>query len=969
VSTSTSATIDRSTIRHALYDFSSAWRAKIDEWRATGEGHIEKTYAQQYWSDLFKCFGVITERIRLFEHDARRATSGNTGYIDLFWSGLVIGEAKSPGEDLDAATEQARDYLAGGSIGQHEWPRFAIVTDFENIRVTKLGEDGWHREFTIDDVADHIDQLMFLAGQETVDKAEEKEASIHAAALMADLYTAMVGEDADEAVGDDAPSDRDEEDERVQQASVFLTRILFLLYGDDAGLWEADLFYRFVLYDTTSGNLGASLSQLFQHLNTPDRRRKNVPKEFEKFPYVNGGLFADLQPAEFFTAAMRDALLAACRFHWTTISPAVFGAMFQLVKSKEARRGDGEHYTSETNILKVIEPLFLDELRKEMERLINNKSTTHKELQEFRDSLADLIFLDPACGCGNFLAVAYRELRRIETRIIVELRARTGQATASLDVSLDQRLSIGQFHGIEINWWPAKIAETAMFLVDHQANRELASKVGDAPKRLPIKITAHIHHANALRLDWSSAIPETAGDTYVFGNPPFLGDHSRTEEQLQDLQNAWGADKQLSRLDYVTAWHALTLKFLEGRSGSFAFVTTNSITQGDQPARLFEPIFAAGWRIRFAHRTFEWDSEAPGKAAVHCVIIGFDRDASPKPRLWDYATVTSAPSQVPVSGTVNAYLVDGPTILVKKRSKPLNAALPKMVKGSMATDGGHLLVGPNDFARVSTDPVMSKYLRPYSGASEMLKGGKRWCLWLVDLDPADLARCPELRRRIDAVKASRAESDAATTRDYPHHHLFRQFGLVSDVPFVAVPEASSGGRRYLPTAYMPPEVIVTNGVHGAPDDGGLLFGLLSSSMFITWQKMVGGRLKSDIRFSNTLTWNTFPLPDLSAKEVDSIVAGGKRVLDARALHPDRSLATAYEPLAMDRALAKAHDVLDRAVDKAFGAPKKLTTERQRQELLFTRYVAMTAAEEAEKKRIAAEKEAKKEARRRKAAAK
>lgn len=355
------------------------------------------------------------------------------------------------------------DYLAGGSIGQHEWPKFVLVTDFEYIQLTKLGDDSWTHTFTIDELPDHLDALMFLAGEETIAPEEEEEASIHASRLMADLYTAMVGEDADEGVGEEAPTDPEDEDWVVQKTSVFLTRILFLLYGDDAGLWsERDLFYRFVLYDTTADNLGAQLHALFDVLNTPEDKRRRVPDSMAKFPYVNGSLFAEAMPMEYFDNDMREALLAACRFHWTRISPAIFGSMFQLVKSKEARRGDGEHYTSENNILKVLEPLFLTELRNEAYRLIHAKSTSVASLRRFRDSLAKMIFCDPACGAGNFLLIAYRELRKIETDIIVEIRCREGQTTASLDVTWEQKLSIGQFYGFEINWWPAKIAETVL---------------------------------------------------------------------------------------------------------------------------------------------------------------------------------------------------------------------------------------------------------------------------------------------------------------------------------------------------------------------------------------------------------------------------------------------------------------------------------------------------------------------------
>ncbi|WP_141739663.1 type IIL restriction-modification enzyme MmeI [Corynebacterium sp. HMSC28B08] len=395
-----SAAMDRGSIRSQLTSFVAHWRPRINEWKDTGKKHTEKSYAQQFWSDLLRCFGIIPERIDLFERDAARASTGGGGYIDLFWSGVVLGEAKSLGADLSKAFNQALDYLAGGSIGQHEWPKFVIVTDFEYIQLTKFGEDSWTQTFIIDELPDHLDRMMFLAGEETIAPEEEEEASIHASRLMAVLYTAMVGEDADEGVGEEAPTDPEDEDWAVQKTSVFLTRILFLLYGDDAGLWsERDLFYRFVLYDTTSDNLGAQLHTLFDVLNTPENKRRRVPASMAKFPYINGSLFADAMPVEYFDNDMREALLAACRFHWTRINPAIFGSMFQLVKAKEARRGDCEHYTSEKNILKVLEPLFLTELRNEAYRLIHTKSTSVAALRRFRDSLSDMIFCDPALWC------------------------------------------------------------------------------------------------------------------------------------------------------------------------------------------------------------------------------------------------------------------------------------------------------------------------------------------------------------------------------------------------------------------------------------------------------------------------------------------------------------------------------------------------------------------------------------------
>lgn len=935
-------TIDRGTIRRNLDSFATDWRTIIDDWRATGAKHTEKSHAQQLWSDLLRCFGVIPERIRLFERDATRASTGNTGYIDLFWSGVVIGEAKSLGKDLDAAEQQAIDYLAGGSIGQHEWPRYSIITDFENLRVTKLGDDGWTVSFTIDEITDHVDQLIFLAGQETVTKAEEEEASIHASKLMANLYTAMLGDDdADEAVGDDAPTDPEEEDWQVQKTSVFLTRVLFLLYGDDAGLWEEDLFYRFVLYDTTGETLGSRLNALFQVLNTPEERRRRVPEEMAKFPYVNGSLFADQWPQDFFDDDMRNALLDACRFHWTRISPAVFGSMFQLVKSKEARRADGEHYTTETNILKVIEPLFLDELRDKARRLINNKSTKASDLRKFRDSLAEMIFLDPACGCGNFLVVAYRELRAIETGIIVALRDKESQQTASMDVSLDQRLSIGQFHGFEINWWPAKIAETAMFLVDHQANRALAAAVGDAPDRLPIAITAHIRHDNALRMGWEYEIPRTSGATYVFGNPPFVGQKEKTAEQTSDMKRVWGKDYD-GYLDYVTAWHVKTMQLLVDRSGDFAYVTTNSITQGQPVPALFGPLYRDGWDIKFAHRTFAWDSDAPGKAAVHCVIVGFTRSGG-RQLLWDYTSQHGVPFEVSVSVGINAYLIDGPKVLVTKRMAPLSQSSAVIESGSKAVDWGfYTFKTKAALNAIHDDEVAMSFVRRFLGGDELINGKDRWCLWMDGATSGDVKASPELTRRIREVQKRRFESDRAATKKAAATPLLFGERRQPKGDYLGIPQTFSQHRRYATVAPLRADVIASIKLFAVEDHDGYLFALFSSSMFLVWQKAVGGRIKSDPSFSNTIVWNNFPVPEIGDKTRAAIITAGRGILDARALHPERSLADAYNPLAMDPALVKAHDKLDRVVDKAFGAERKLTTERQRLEILFDRYAEMTA---------------------------
>ncbi|WP_394280974.1 DNA methyltransferase [Corynebacterium sp.] len=924
--------LDRSEMRHNLDKFKLHWRERLDSWTEANQGAIEKKYAQSFWADFLACFGVSAARMDLFEQDARRASTGNTGYIDLFWPSVVIGEAKKPGVDLQVAVDQARDYLQGGSVSATEQPRYILASDFETFRLLRLGdpEQRFDVTFSLGEVTDHVDELKFLAGyDESMTREEEQAASIKASKIMANLFTAMAGDDVDENVADAAPTNPEDEDEEVQRTSVFLTRLLFLLFGDDAGLWEQDLFYRFVHEHTTSENLGGQLDALFDVLNTPETKRRRVPESMAAFPYVNGALFdraGETRTTTFFSPAMREALLEACRFHWTDISPAIFGSLFQLVKSKEARRLDGEHYTSEKNILKTIGPLFLDELRTQADRLIAAKTGSVKKqlenLRTFRDSLATHVFIDPACGSGNFLIVAYRELRRIETDVIVAIREREGITDMSLDVTWEQKLSIGQFYGIELNWWPAKIAETAMFLVDHQANRELADRVGRAPERLPITVTAHISHANALAIDWRDILPTALGKTYVFGNPPFIGQYTKTKEQQEDMRRVWGADYD-GYLDYVTGWHAQAMTLLAERAGEFAFVTTNSITQGQPVPALFGPLTREGWRIKFAHRTFAWDSEAPGKAAVHCVIVGFTRDRGVKQRLWDYPHVRGEAVEQMVETGINAYLIDGPNILVVRRSKPL-AAIPPARFGSKPVDGGELIVETGEYGEVAADPVAAKYLRPFRMGRELVRGLDRWCLWMADeFDPADLGRSPILKMRVEAVRTMRLNSKKAATQLSASTPYLFQENHQPETNYVGIPAVVSQTRNFYAAAHLPPEVIAGNKLYVADDPEGLLFGLISSSMFIAWQRAVGGRLKSDLSFSNTLVWNTFPLPELADSTRERIISAGEKVLEARALHPERSLADHYNPLAMAPELIKAHEALDREVDKAMGAGRKL----------------------------------------------
>lgn len=726
------------------------------------------------------------------------------------------------------------------------------------------------------------------------------------------------------------------------QASVFLIRTLFCLYADDAGLWERDLFSRYLEERTSEdgSDLGSQLATLYQALNKPEEKRYAKDDELlQAFPYVNGSVFGEPTDIPYFDRESRELLIQASYFNWSSISPAIFGSLFQAVKDKKARRELGEHYTTETNILKLIRPLFLDELDERFTKAYNKKS----ELNKLLEHLGELQFLDPACGCGNFLIIAYRELRALELKIHERLQE-LNRGGVQLDLMAEDlvHVRLRQFHGIEIEEWPATIARTAMFLVEHQANQAMNLTLGYSTPMLPLQDTAQITVGNALRLDWRELV-HAGPNTLIMSNPPFLGHATRSAEQAQELRDVWERN-DIGRLDYVTGWFKKTIDFFRPVTGGrFAFVSTNSIAQGEPVSALFGPIFEQGWRIRFAHQTFAWTSEAPGSAAVHCVITGYDRYEKKRPALYKYPNLKDDPRLETVSN-INAYLVDGPGVLVSQRRSPLAPDLTEATFGNMPRDAGGLIVEIDQYSEVLADPIAAKYLRRYVGSRELVRNEDRYCLWLVDLEPTDVQKSPLLRGRLQHVKDFRAASKASSTRAMAETpHLFGQRSQPTK-PYVCIPGVVSESRNFFTVAHFDAEVIASNAAFKAEDPDGLLFGVISSSMFITWQRAVGGQLKSDLRFSNTLVWNNLPLPAVEPELREKIIEAGKGVIAARELHPERSLAEHYNPLAMSPALLKAHAALDRAVDKAFGAKKPLHSNEERLALLFERYAEMTGAE-------------------------
>ena len=733
----------------------------------------------------------------------------------------------------------------------------------------------------------------------------------------------------------------------TSQATQLLGRLLFLWFGDDANMWTKDAFHNWLAEHTTPENLTDKLSELFDAVNNPALDRAGTPgvsREFAGLRYINGGLFSNKLDIPTLPVKFRQEVLDASGFDWSVISPAIFGSMFQTVKDSKARREMGEHYTTEANILKTLRPLFLDDLERKLEDSWDNKA----ELTKLHNRLAGIRLLDPACGCGNFLIVAYKELRALELRLIARRREldwhdgiykQEHQPRLQADGMEDTVVRMSNFAGIEIEEWPAAIASTAMLLVDHLANQHMADLLGTSMVRLPIDDfnRANIHIGNALRTDWADIVPE-GNEIYCAGNPPFIGQYLKAADQKEDLQIVWGKD-YTGYLDYVTGWYKKAADYLEDHpGGKFAFVSTNSIAQGQPVPALFRPLFNAGWHISFAHQSFQWASEAPGMAHVHCVIIGFEKGRQSLRRLFTYADIKAEPEERLVKN-INPYLVAAPDLFVDKRMKPL-AVLPPAVRGSQPTDGGFLIVEPEDYDSVMADPIAAKYVRPFRMGRELIHGKDRWCLWLVDATPEELQVSQVLRERVDAVREFRLKSKKAPTRRKAETpHMFDE-NHQPEAGYVGVPSVFSERRQWATVAYLDASVIAGNKVYIVSDPDGFAFAIISSLMFMTWQKMIGGRLESRPNFSNTVVWNNLPLPRVSAHDRERIAEAGRNLSKARLVTGETSLAAMYEQTPLNEALLEAHESLDQVVDEAFGGCNQMTQE-EREILLINLYLDMT----------------------------
>lgn len=924
------------------------------EWE--GE-RVERAEAQSFWNDFFTVFGISRRRIASFEEPVKKSlplfekdAAKSSGRIDLFWRGVLIAEHKSRGGNLDKAYSQALGYFA--TLPERDLPRYVIVSDFARFRLYDLDQDT-RADFLLRDLYKHIKLFGFISGYTTQKIESHDPVNIKAAERMGKLHDRL------RANGYSG-----------HQLEMLLVRLLFCLFADDTTLFDPRGSFRDFIENSTredGSDLGSELTMLFQVLNQEsEKRQKNLSEQFAPFPYVNGKLFAEPLPIPACDRTMRDILLDCCGLDWGLISPAIFGALFQCVMDEEGtarRRNLGAHYTSEENILKLIKPLFLDDLWAEFE---SAKRSTNK-LFELHKKLARLKFFDPACGCGNFLVIAYRELRKLELEILRAVR-QTGQQ--HLNIFQLVQVDVDQFFGIEIEEFPAQIAQVALWLTDHQMNMQVSEEFGQYFRRLPLIHSAKIVCGNALRMDWNDVVSVEQVD-YILGNPPFVGSYLQTADQKKDMSNVFIDVKSSGGLDYVSAWYLKAVRFIRGDDktagiidGLFgktegpsdcvkiAFVSTSSITQGEQVGVLWGKLLRLGVKIHFAHQTFSWSNEARGNAAVHCVIIGFALHDTNRKTLFEYDAPDGEPHSRIVEN-INPYLVNAPDFLISTRSLPLSAP-KRMSWGNKPVDGGNLLLSDEEKKSLEIqDPRLKPFIRPLIAAKEFLHNGKRWCLWLVEAEPLALNSIRIIRDRIERVRAVRLASvdeGARKLADFPS--LFRDTN--TPLRFILIPAHSSENREYIPMGFFSNGEIAHNSCQIIPNGELYDFGILESAMHMTWVRYVCGRLESRYRYSKDIVYNNFPWPDKpTEKQVAAVEQAAQAVLDARAAHPESSLADLYDPVAMPPDLRRAHQALDKAVDAAYGKKSFFTSDAERVAFLFDlyhHYTSLLPAPEAKKKR-------------------
>lgn len=932
---SAATVVDWPTIRQQL-------RAFVEHYQ---HANYERGQAQAYWNALFRCYNVGEPTLaKAFEYRLKLNKKNN--YIDAFIPGKLIVEHKGSHVDLSSAIEQLQGYYS--LLPPSEQPRYAVLCNFQKIRLYDFSNllKPVITECAIHELPEKAELFKFLLPDETeTGFLEQPSVDVKASQAIAELHKVLDG---------DGYQGRDLE--------VFLTRLIFCFFGDDTGIFgeNAQLHRLLAATQPDGSDLGTVLGKLFEVLNTPtDRRSKNLRPELASFAYINGQLFADQHRMPDFNAQQREVILACSSLNWGSISPAIFGSMFQAVleagreqgtKRTEARRELGAHYTSERHILRAIEPLFLTQLRDDLQRAGQNKTA----LKDLHQRLANLHLLDPACGCGNFLVVAFQQLRLLEIEIAYRLHGDAAKSRGLLHMSDVLRMRVHQFYGIEIDPSAAHIARVALWITDHQMNVVAAQRLGQTRPSVPLIDSATIVQGNALTTDWASVLPP-AQCSYIVGNPPFVGKSSQKAAQGAELAAVCATMPNMNNagvLDYVAGWYIKATQYIQAALAvRAAFVSTSSITQGEQVAVLWQPLLAQGVRIHFAHRTFQWSNDAPGVAAVHCVIVGFGLGDVNQKTLFDYGDDIKGEPLAVAANNINPYLVDAPNLLIDKRRKPLCDDAPEIAFGNMPNDGGNLLLSQAEADEIrASDAIAAKYIRRFLGADEFINNLPRYCLWLKDSTAADRKASPEIQRRMEAVKAMREASNrAATQKLAATPYLFGEIRQTSN-RYLLIPRVSSEKRDFVPVGYVDAKIICSDANMMLPDASLYDFGILCSTMHNAWMRTVCGRLKSDYRYSNTIVYNNFAWPQSpSAKQHQAIETAAQAILDARAAEEQRcadagqpcSLATLYAPGNMPADLLKAHQRLDKAVDAAYGY-KGGKDDASRVAFLFQRYNTLTS---------------------------
>lgn len=896
-------TVSTTEARSRAVAFAKEWK---DETAERGE-------SQSFWEAFFRIFDLERRHFARFEKHVKRR-DGADGYIDVFWPSRLICEQKSAGKSLEAAYEQALEYTA--TLRNEDVPGHIIVSDFARMKVYDLNNDDL-REFPIEELPDHIELFDFIRLNDDDLKWDEEqaEASVKASQELALLHDAI------EAAGYTG-----------HKLEVFLVRLLFCFFAEDTGIFDKGQFSKYVFEhsEDNGAGMGSTIGMVFEVLNTPHHdRMTTISEDLKTLPYVNGGIFAEQIPNVSFDQNMRLAFWKCGRLDWSNISPSIFGSIFQGVMDQEQRRSGGAHYTTEENILKLIKPLFLDDLYDEFVLVKNDK----RKLRKFHDKLAGLTFFDPACGSGNFLTTAYKELRHLEDQVLE--RQSNGQTVT--DIAHLVKVNVGQFYGIEILDFPCQIANVAIWLADHQANRRTGELFGLFYRNLPLIDYGQIIQGNALSLDWSELVAPDDCD-YVLGNPPFVGARMMNPAQKEEVRTIAHSIDANFDLDYVTAWYIRAADFIQGVSTSVAFVSTNSITQGVQVGMLWKYLMRdKDVVIDFAHRTFVWDSEARGKAHVHCVIVGFSTVGRKRKRIF------ISDGKTRVVSHINPYLVDADDVFVESTTTPI-CDVPKMMNGNMPRDGGHFVLSPEERVEILVaEPDLERFIRPYLGADELINGKERYCIWLEEASPRDISNSTILKNRVRLVREFRLASKAATTNKYAETPaLFAQRPQPMGVDCLAVPRVSSERREYAPIGFIRAGVILSDAVQLIPNATPFEFGVLCSRVHNAWMRQVAGRLKSDYRYGRDIVYNTFPWPAPDEAHENRIRAAAEAVLDERNRLPECSLAELYAPESMPPALMKAHRALDRAVESAYGV-RFDGDEDQILAYLFQRYAELTSA--------------------------